>query len=75
MCRTYFSSIYIQRENTYILLHSHVPISLQEVDRFDDLDRLLKNRGFQGVHKVYTSQKFSYLICIAGAFFIYLVFF
>ncbi|KAL0701682.1 hypothetical protein Bca4012_057804 [Brassica carinata] len=24
----------------------------QEVDRFDDLDSLLKNRGFQGVHKM-----------------------
>lgn len=50
-------------------LHSHVPILLQEVDRFDDLDVLLKNRGFQGVHKVYTSQNLCYLICIEGAVF------
>lgn len=31
-------------------------ISLQEVDRFDDLDGLLKNMGFRGVHKVCMSQ-------------------
>jgi|APAra0007618257_1042622.scaffolds.fasta_scaffold00116_15 hypothetical protein len=33
------------------------PNLLQEVDRFDDLDVLLKNRGFRGVHKVYIRVK------------------
>jgi mRNA deadenylase 3'-5' endonuclease subunit Ccr4 len=32
-------------------------LCLQEVDRFDDLDVLLKNRGFRGVHKVYIRVK------------------
>ncbi|XP_013589976.1 PREDICTED: carbon catabolite repressor protein 4 homolog 5 [Brassica oleracea var. oleracea] len=31
-------------------------LCLQEVDRFDDLDGLLKNRGFQGVHKRRTGE-------------------
>ncbi|KFK41825.1 hypothetical protein AALP_AA2G176400 [Arabis alpina] len=31
-------------------------LCLQEVDRFDDLDGLLKNRGFQGVHKNRTGE-------------------
>ncbi|CAH8359372.1 unnamed protein product [Eruca vesicaria subsp. sativa] len=31
-------------------------LCLQEVDRFDDLDSLLKNRGFQGVHKRRTGE-------------------
>ncbi|KAF8111365.1 hypothetical protein N665_0076s0338 [Sinapis alba] len=31
-------------------------LCLQEVDRFDDLDCLLKNRGFQGVHKRRTGE-------------------
>ncbi|KAL1216829.1 Carbon catabolite repressor-like protein [Cardamine amara subsp. amara] len=31
-------------------------LCLQEVDRFDDLDGLLKNRGFQGVHKSRTGE-------------------
>ncbi|CAH8258092.1 unnamed protein product [Arabidopsis lyrata] len=31
-------------------------LCLQEVDRFDDLDVLLKNRGFQGVHKRRTGE-------------------
>jgi hypothetical protein len=32
------------------------PNLLQEVDRFDDLDVLLKNRGFRGVHKSRTGE-------------------
>ncbi|CAG7903526.1 unnamed protein product, partial [Brassica rapa] len=28
-------------------------LCLQAIDRFDDLDGLLKNRGFRGVHKVF----------------------
>ncbi|CAA7043181.1 unnamed protein product [Microthlaspi erraticum] len=31
-------------------------LCLQEVDRFDNLDGLLKNRGFQGVHKSRTGE-------------------
>ncbi|XP_010416210.1 PREDICTED: carbon catabolite repressor protein 4 homolog 5-like isoform X3 [Camelina sativa] len=31
-------------------------LCLQEVDRFDDLDGILKNRGFQGVHKSRTGE-------------------
>ncbi|ESQ27783.1 hypothetical protein EUTSA_v10018567mg [Eutrema salsugineum] len=31
-------------------------LCLQEVDRFDELDGLLKNRGFQGVHKIRTGE-------------------
>ncbi|XP_010471468.1 PREDICTED: carbon catabolite repressor protein 4 homolog 5 isoform X2 [Camelina sativa] len=31
-------------------------LCLQEVDRFDDLDGLLKTRGFQGVHKSRTGE-------------------
>ncbi|KAG7651616.1 Endonuclease/exonuclease/phosphatase [Arabidopsis thaliana x Arabidopsis arenosa] len=31
-------------------------LCLQEVDRFDDLDVLLKNRGFRGVHKSRTGE-------------------
>uniref|UniRef100_A0A1J3I9F8 Carbon catabolite repressor protein 4-like protein 5 n=1 Tax=Noccaea caerulescens TaxID=107243 RepID=A0A1J3I9F8_NOCCA len=31
-------------------------LCLQEVDRFDDLDGLLKNSGFQGVHKSRTGE-------------------
>lgn len=56
----------------------HLSISLQEIDRFDDLDGLLKNRGFLGVHKVQyicLSQKPFSLICIGGAFSKYLILF
>lgn len=56
---------------SFVWLHYHVLISLQEVDRFDDLDGLLKNMGFQGVHKVCLSQKLYNLICIDVLYFFF----
>jgi len=36
-----------------ILIFSYPLLWLQEVDRFDDLEDLLKKDGFVGIHKVY----------------------
>lgn len=48
---------------SWMHLHSNNMLAwLQEVDRFNDLNNLLKKGGFKGVYKVYPRSKKSYNI-------------
>ena len=48
---------------SWMRLHSNNMLAwLQEVDRFNDLNNLLKKGGFKGVYKVYPRSKKSYNI-------------